>query len=246
MQFTQASSDSCLFHYFNPETETFILLASDVDDLIVTGTDTEGIERLKQGLVDRFKTDDTKWESLASFLGVNINDASRAGRLEMDMKQKDENLLTDHPLLHNLRMHDVLSAGTAAEFPESAASKYGETDIYTKHQYASIIGACIYISIKVRNDITFAVGKCARGMHNPHPKNAATLNQLVSYLKKAIDYALVYCQFGNPSVRIFTATQQLLVSKVQFGTHAPVWAEPGSVVTVVSEKELTIFYDAAD
>jgi hypothetical protein len=39
-------------------------------------------------------------------------------------------------------------------------------------------------------------------------------------------------------VRIRTATQQLLVSKVQCGTHAPVWAEPGSVVTVVSEKSL--------
>ena len=47
LQFTQASADSGLFHYFNSETETFILVASEVDDLIITGKDTEGIERLK-------------------------------------------------------------------------------------------------------------------------------------------------------------------------------------------------------
>ena len=121
----------------------------------------------------------------------------------MDIEQKVEKLLTDHPLLHNLRMHDVPSSDTAAEVPESAASKYGETDIYIKNNYASVIGACIYMSITVRNDITFAVGKCARGMHNPLPKHVAMLKQLVGYLKKTKAYKLVYCQFGNPSETLF-------------------------------------------
>ena len=49
LQFTQASAGSCLFYYFNSETRTFILVASEVDDLIITGTDTKGIERLKRG-----------------------------------------------------------------------------------------------------------------------------------------------------------------------------------------------------
>ena len=88
MQFTQASADSGLFRHFNPGTETFILVAPEVGDLIITGTDTEGIERLKRGLVERFKIDDTKRESLSSFLGININYDLRAGRLEMDIEQK--------------------------------------------------------------------------------------------------------------------------------------------------------------
>ena len=100
-------------------------------------------------------------------------------------------------------MHDVPSSGTAAEIPESAASKYGETDIYIKHQYASIIRACIHMTITVHIDITFAVGKCARGMHNPQPKHVALLKQLAGYLKKTKAYKLVYCQFGNPSDTLF-------------------------------------------
>ena len=63
-------------------------------------------------------------------------------------------------------MHDVSSSDTAAEVPESAASKYGEADIYIKNNYVSIVGACIYMSITVRNDIIFAVAKCGRGMYN--------------------------------------------------------------------------------
>ena len=85
--------------------------------------------------------------------------------LRWTLNKRSKQLLTDHPLLRNLRVHDVPSSDTAAEIPESAASKYGETDIYIKNNYASTIGACIYMFITVRNDITFAVGKCARGMH---------------------------------------------------------------------------------
>ena len=91
MHFTQASSGACLYYHFDSETKKFILVASEVDDLIITGTDSEGIENLKAGLVKRFKIDDTKWEVLNSFLGININYDLRAGRLEMDIKQKIEN-----------------------------------------------------------------------------------------------------------------------------------------------------------
>ena len=203
LHFTQASADSCLFYYVNPITKKFVLVASEVDDLIIVGTDTEGVEKLKAGLVERFNIDDTKWEGLSSFLGINIHYDLRAGRLEMDVEQKVEKLLAEHPLLHNIRMHDVPASDSASEVPESAASKYTETDVYIKNNYASIIGSCIYMSITVRNDITFAVGKCARGMHNPQPKHVAMLKQLVGYLKKTKGYKLVYCQYGNPAETLF-------------------------------------------
>ena len=154
-------------------------------------------------MVERFNIDDTKWEDLSSFLGINIHYDLRAGRLEMDVEQKVEKLLAEHPLLHNIRMHDVPASDSASEVPESAASKYTETDVYIKNNYASIIGSCIYMSITVRNDITFAVGKCARGMHNPQPKHVAMLKQLVGYLKKTKGYKLVYCQYGNPAETLF-------------------------------------------
>ena len=100
----------------------------------------------------------------------------------MDVEQKVEKLLAEHSLLHHVRMHDVPASDAASEVPESAASKYTETDIYIKNNYASIIGSCICMSITVRNDITFAVGKCARGMHNPQPRHVAMLKQAISRL----------------------------------------------------------------
>lgn len=132
LHFTQASSDSCLYFHVNPDSKKFILVASEVDDLIITGTDSAGIELLKAGLVKMFQIDDTKWESLSSFLGININCDLRAGRLEMDIKQKIEKLLTDNPLLHNVRSYDVPASESATEILDSAAADYGETDIYIK------------------------------------------------------------------------------------------------------------------
>jgi hypothetical protein len=204
LHFSQASADSCLFYHVDPITKKFVLVVSEVDDLIIVGTDTEGVEKLKEGLIERFKIDDTKWEMLSSFLGINILHDVRAGRLEMDVEQKVEKLLAEHSLLHNVRMHDVPASDAASEVPESAALKYTETDIYIKTNYASIIGSCIYMSITVRNDITFAVGKCARGMHNPQPRHVAMLKQLVGYLKKTKSYKLTYCQFGNPAGTLFS------------------------------------------
>ena len=87
-KFTQASAGTCLYHYANPETKQFVLMASEVDDLIITGTGKEAIVKLRAGLVKRFKVDGTKWESPSSFLGIDIKCDHRIGRMELDVEQK--------------------------------------------------------------------------------------------------------------------------------------------------------------
>ena len=204
MTFKQCSADSCLFYYKNEKTDKFVLVASEVDDLIITGTDDDAIAALKAGLVKRFAIDDSKWEQLASFLGINISYDLRAGRLEMDISQKVKTMLNEHKLLHNVKPQDVPITDANMDVPESAAAKYTSTDKYIVENYASIVGSCIYMSITVRNDITFAVGKCARGMHKPQPCHVEMLKQLVGYLKKTADYKLVFLQHGNPSQTLFS------------------------------------------
>ena len=118
----------------------FVLVASEVDDLIITGTDDDAIAKLKAGLVKRFDIDDSKWEQLASFLGINIKYEHRTGRLEMDVSQKIKTMLDEHKLLHNVKPQDVPITDANIDVPESAASKYTQTDKYIVENYASIIG----------------------------------------------------------------------------------------------------------
>jgi hypothetical protein len=204
IKFTQASAGTCLYHYVNPETKKFVLIASEVDDLIITGTDKEAIAKLRAGLVKRFKVDDTKWESLSSFLGINIIYNHRIGRMELDVEQKINKLFDDHKLLMNVRSSDVPISDSNLEVPESAAADYNATDKYIVQHYASIVGACIYMSVTVRSDICYAVGKCSRGMHNPQPCHVAMLKHLVGYLKKTKSYKLIYQRNGNASDNLFS------------------------------------------
>jgi hypothetical protein len=204
ISFKQSSADSCLFYCRDEKIDKFVLVASEVDDLIITGTDETAIAKLKAGLVKRFDIDDSKWEQLASFLGINITYDHRTGRLEMDISQKIKTMLDEHKLLHNVKTQDVPITDANLDVPESAAANYTQTDKYIVENYASIIGSCIYMSITVRNDITFAVGKCARGMHKPQPCHVEMLKQLVGYLKKTSGYKLVYQQHGNPSETLFS------------------------------------------
>jgi len=81
----------------------------------------------------------------------------------------------------------------------SRCANYSDTDRYIVDHYPPIVGSCIYIPIACRPDIAFAVGKCARGMHNPLPKHVAMLRHLVRYLRKTKDCKLLYCRNGNAS-----------------------------------------------
>ena len=46
--FTQAASDGCLF--YKERAVKFVLVACEVDDLVITGNDDEGIEELRAHL----------------------------------------------------------------------------------------------------------------------------------------------------------------------------------------------------
>ena len=112
----------------------FLVGASEVDDLIITGTDKGAIAKLRAGLVQRFKVDDTKWESLSSFLGINIIYNHRIGRMKLDVEQTVSKLFDDHKTLINVRSSDVPISDSNLEVPESAAADYNATDNSRPHR----------------------------------------------------------------------------------------------------------------
>ena len=202
--FSQTSADSCLFYLHDKKTNDFILVASEVDDLIITGTNDEQVATWRKSLEKRFGLEKDKWEDVQSFLGINISYDFKVGRFEMDVSQKVTTLLAAHSILNNVKPQDVPINDASMDIADSAAANYSDTDRYIVDHYPSIVGSCIYISITCRPDIAFAVGKCARGMHSPLPKHVAMLRHLIGYLRKTKDYKLLYCRNGNASDGLFS------------------------------------------
>ena len=74
--------------------------------------------------------------------------------------------------------------------------KWHPIDHYICDQYASINGACIYMAITCRPDITFGIGKTSRGAHQPTPAHVIFLKHLLSYLWWTRDCKLDYYRSG--------------------------------------------------
>ena len=80
--------------------------------------------------------------------------------------------------------------------PDVHKQKWAPVDHYICDKYASINGAIIYMSITCRPDITFAIGKTSRGMHQPTPAHVAALKHLISYMWKTRDFKFRYFASG--------------------------------------------------
>jgi len=64
-------------------------------------------------------------------------------------------------------------------------------------EFASVVGACIYISTTCRPDIAHAVGRLSRSMHATEV-NIAQVRTLMGYLKLTREYKLTYHRHDHP------------------------------------------------
>ncbi|GKA25484.1 zinc finger, CCHC-type containing protein [Tanacetum coccineum] len=65
-------------------------------------------------------------------------------------------------------------------------------------EYSRVIGCMMYVMTCTRPDIAFAVGKLSRYTSNPGTQHWQAIQRVLKYLKKTMDYSLIYT--GYPSV----------------------------------------------
>ena len=175
--------------------EVFAACAVFVDDIVVTGDDTEKLEELKNLFVEKFKGDTHQWEPINSFLGMDITYAN--GKLTMNVKAKIEDLFDKYPFLKKLNsgkgghLHAPHSASMDNP-PETNDTSLSELQESLKENFASIVGSCIYFSVTCRPDISTIVSFACRGMHDPKKIHLIYLEQLLRYLYMNSEVGLTY------------------------------------------------------
>ena len=207
LKFKQLSADTCLYYHINPDNKKWCIVASEVDDLLITGTDDEHVAKLLRILKEQYAVE--KHEDLSSFLGININYSG--GVLAMDVRQKIVDVFKRHAILEVCKKDggaDVPIDEKVMDIPDLDISKFSAVDRYFTEHYASINGSLIYMAITCRPDITFAIGKTSRGMHNPRARHVAMLRKLIAYLWKTRDYKLHYYRDGSNIRSLFTDLQE--------------------------------------
>ncbi|KAK8921141.1 hypothetical protein KSP39_PZI020747 [Platanthera zijinensis] len=178
--FKRSSTDFSLFTR-HQSTGTVILLVY-VDDILIAGDDTIGIQKIKQHLNSFFHTKDLG--GLRYFLGLEV--ARRPDGLVLSQRKYCLDLL-----------HDVDYSGCKpVETPMDANHKLcahgsdSDSLLTNPEYYRRLMGKLICLTV-TRPDISFAVGVVSRFMHAPRTSHLQAVKCILRYLKTAPGQGLV-------------------------------------------------------
>ncbi|KAK8954626.1 hypothetical protein KSP39_PZI001744 [Platanthera zijinensis] len=179
--FTRSSADFSLFTHHR-STGTVILLVY-VDDILITGNDTVGIQQIKEQLNSAFQTKDLG--NLRYFLGLEV--ARRSDGLVLSQRKYCMDLLHDAGYSGCKPVETPMDANHKL----SAHSSDSDKLLTNPEYYRRLVGKLIYLTV-TRPDISFAVGVVSRFMHAPRTSHLQAVERILRYLKIAPGQGLVY------------------------------------------------------
>lgn len=166
--FKHSHADTSLFILHNSSHVIYMLVY--VDDLIVTGSNPEFVQRFVDSLAQRFSIKDLG--QLSYFLGVEVTPNSQGillsqRRYILDLLAKT-NMLAARPVI------------TPLPTSPSLQSKAG-TPLDNPTEYRTVVGSLQYLLL-TRPDIALAVNKLSQYMHSPTTEHWIFVKRLLRYL----------------------------------------------------------------
>jgi Reverse transcriptase (RNA-dependent DNA polymerase) len=169
--YQQGESDHTLF--LKRRNEKITMLIIYVDDMIITGDDTEEIRAMEERLSREFEM--KNFRGLKYFLGIEVTRSSHG--IILSQRKYILDLLTevgtldckpvDTPLALNLKL---------GEFPNQVPTN--------KERYQRLVGKLIYLS-HTRPDIGYVVSLVSQFIHNPSEDHMDAVMRIIKYLKGA-------------------------------------------------------------
>jgi hypothetical protein len=163
-----------------------------MDDMIITGDDTEEISRLQKNLASEFEMKDLG--GLKYFLGIEVARSTR--NIFLSQRKYVLDLLSetgmldckpvDTPIVQNHGLKDC-----ADQTPTN------------KERYQRLVGKLIYLS-HTRPDITYAVSVVSQFMHNPSEDHMNAVIRILRYLKSSPGKGLMLSKNQHLNIEGYT------------------------------------------
>jgi hypothetical protein len=165
-------------------TKYSIIVICHVDDLIITGPNKDKIDEIISKITKLLKLQDMG--EINQFLGM-----------EFTINRKDKSMyIHQTKYLKNIKKRFHKDKLTPVSTPvelgvnlEKSEDKASKEDILT---YQQQVGALLYLAIKTRPDISFAVNRCARYMANPNTTHFRALDRIWKYLNHYENIGILY------------------------------------------------------
>ena len=187
--FSQSNADHTLF-YKRCGGKLMILIVY-VDDIVITGDDDQGIEKVKQHLSNEFEVKDLG--QMRYFLGIEVSRSSRGIYLSQRKYVLD--------LLAETRMLESKPVAPPIEPNLRITANSGEP--VDRGRYQRLVGRLIYLS-HTRPDIAYAVSLVSRYMHDPRSGHLDAVNRILRYLKGCPGKGILLSNHGHLEVEGYT------------------------------------------
>ena len=178
--FTQSSSDSCI--YTCSVENDISVIAVYVDDLIIASKSHSRVSQIKAAFSNKYKMKDLG--RLNYFLGVNV--------IQNNDKLFINQTAYASALLKRFNFENSKPVQTPME-PNVKLEKANEnSNLCDKNLYQSAVGSLLYISMRTRPDLTYAVNQVARFCSNPTEQHWCAVKRILRYLNGTIDFGIMY------------------------------------------------------
>ncbi|OAE22230.1 hypothetical protein AXG93_412s1190 [Marchantia polymorpha subsp. ruderalis] len=167
--FIQSAYDPCVYMKRVSNTSFgLILLVLYVDDMLISAKDRFEISKLKVQLSSEFNMKDL--DPAKRILGMEIHKDESSSKLWLTQTQYAEKVLARF----NMSNAKAVSTPLAAHFKLSVAlcpTDAIDKELMSSIAYESAVGNIMYLLVRTRRDIAYAVGKVSRYMSNPRRKH---------------------------------------------------------------------------
>ncbi|RVW25612.1 Retrovirus-related Pol polyprotein from transposon RE1 [Vitis vinifera] len=187
----RSTADYSVFYHHNSLGQCIYLVVY-VDDIVITGSDQDGIQKLKQHLFTHFQTKDLG--KLKYFLGIEIAQSSSGVVLSQRKYALD--------ILEETGMLDCKPIDTPMDPNVKLVPRTGEP-LGDPGRYRRLVGKLNYLTI-TRPDISFPVSVVSQFLQSPCDSHWDVVIRILRYIKSTPGQGVLYENRGHTQVVGYT------------------------------------------
>jgi Reverse transcriptase (RNA-dependent DNA polymerase) len=183
--FKHTQSDAGVYHHLDAGGSTLIIILY-INDITILGDKLADVKNLKITLAGRYEMTDLG--KIESYLGVWIRRDRSIKWLDIDQSHYISEIVDHFGLADCNPARTPLPSGAEALLVKHTGQASADEIKY----YQKIIGSFLYVQIRTRPDVSFAVRQLAQYASNPSSQHLRLAKYVLSYLKGTTDLSLQY------------------------------------------------------
>ena len=187
----RSTADHSVFYHHNSSGQCIYLVVY-VDDIVITGSDQDGIQKLKQHLFTHFQTKDLG--KLKYFLGIEI--AQSSSGVILSQRKYALDILEETGML-DCKPFDTPMDPNVKLIPEQGES-FGDPG-----RYRRLVGKLNYLTI-TRPDISIPVSVVSQFLQSPCDSHWDAVIRILRYIKSTPGQGVLYENRGHTQVIGYT------------------------------------------